>query len=98
MKKDYNLGEVQTGGGNGMDAFFASEPTIVTPTSGATKTAASKPMRTKVGSLQQLQGFQRISAETLVNRSTQDLWAIRKEADGFYIERLFNDDGTPLKG
>lgn len=84
-----------------MDAFFASEPSIVTPTTsspGTPKVAAKKAGRVKVGSLQQLEGFQRLSAETLVNRSTQDLWAIRKEADGFYIERLFSDDGTPLKG
>lgn len=99
--KDYDLGAVETGS-SGLDAFFASEPEIVTPTTTPTaptqKTAASKG-RVKVGSLQQLQGFDRLSAETLVHKSTQDLWTIRKEADGdYYIERLFQDDGTPIKG
>ena len=41
----------------------------------------------------------RISAETLIHKSTTDLWALKKEADGkFYIERLFDDNGEPLKG
>lgn len=97
MKKDYNLGEVQAGGSTGMDAFFAAEPGIVTPTGDAVVKTASK-TRIKVGSLQQLSAFTRLSAETLIHRSTQDLWAI-KEAEGtYYIERLFNDDGSPIKG
>ena len=93
---DFRLDSIQTGGATGMDAFFANEPTVVSPV-GTAKTAAA-PMRVKVASLSQLQGFTRISAETLINKSTNDLWAIRKDGDGFQIERLFNDSGSPLKG
>lgn len=100
MPKDYNLGDIQSGAA-GMDAFFASDPTIVTPVSSkpeTTKTAAARPHRIRVGSLAQLDGFQRVSAETLVNRATQDLWALKKDdKSNFYIERLF-DDSQPLKG
>ena len=98
MKK-YNLGEIEHGA-TGIDAFFASEPQIVSPLpySSGSRTASAKPGRTKVGSLQQLDGFQRIGADTLVHKSTRDLWAIRQEGGEFFIERLFQDDGAPLKG
>lgn len=100
--KDYDLGAMESSA-SGLDAFFESEPEIVTPPSVTpVKAAASRTeraQRVKVGSLQQLSGFDRVSAEMLVNKSTQDLWTIRKEADGdYYIERLFQDDGTPIKG
>lgn len=95
MKKNYNLGEIEQTV-TGMDAFFASEPTIVTPV-GQPSTAPVKVARTKIGSLQQLGEFQRISSETLIHKSTQDLWAIRQEGEDFFIERLFQDNGAPLK-
>lgn len=103
---NYNLGNIETGASGGLDAFFASEPRLITPTetsdrpmgSVAPKTAAAKPVRTKVGSLQQLDGFHRLSAETLVHKSTNDLWTLRKEGEDYYIERLFQDNGSPLKG
>lgn len=93
---NYNLGDIGTAT-SGLDAFFASEPQIVTP-AGQAKTAAQKPMRQKVASLQQLDAFQRVSAETLVHKSTNDLWTLRKEGEDFYIERLFQDNGEPVKG
>lgn len=56
-------------------------------------------MRTKVASIGQLAPFMRISADTLVHKSNKDLWSLRKEADGtYFIERLFDDNGSPLKG
>lgn len=103
---NYNLGDIESGPAGGLDAFFASEPRIITPAEASgrpmgavhTKTAAQKPMRQKVASLQQLDGFQRLSAETLVHKSTNDLWTIRKEGEDFFIERLFQDNGSPQKG
>ena len=94
---NYNLGDIDSGPTGGLDAFFAAEPQIVTPT-GQTNTAAQKPLRQKVASLQQLAGFHRLSAETLVHKSTNDLWTLRKEGEDFYIERLFQDNGQPQKG
>lgn len=94
--KDLDLGNIQTEA-SGLDAFLASEPSIVSPVQ------ASAPIEKKTGSirvasLQQLDGFHRISAETLVHKSTRDLWAVKPEGKDLVIERLFQDNGVPLKG
>ena len=86
---DFDLGSIQTAGSCGLDALFEREPQMVQPR------AAS----VRVASVQQLKPFTRLSAETLIHKSQRDLWALRKEADGnLYIERLFDDNGKPLKG
>ena len=86
---DFDLKDIQTSGSSGIDALFQREPEIIEP----------RLARIRVASVQQLKPFTRLSAETLVHRSERDLWAIRKEADGnLYIERLFDDNGKPLKG
>lgn len=92
---DFKMDDYEAGGSVGMDAFFEAEPQIISPV-GQTK-AASAPKRVKVSSLQQLQGFTRVASDTLINKATNDLWALRKEGEAFYIERLFQDDGHPLK-
>ena len=94
--KDLDLGSIQSGEASGLDAFLASEPRIVSPVQ-----ASATPPKTgsvRVASLQQLDGFRRISAETLVHKSTNDLWTIKADGKDFVIERLFQDNGTPLKG
>lgn len=83
---------------SGLDAFFEREPQVIAPFGAQAKQAASKPQRIKIGSLQQLQGFVRSGSDTLVHKSTNDLWALRQEGENYYIERLFNDTGNPLKG
>jgi len=35
--------------------------------------------------------------EDLVHKATQDLWSFRQEGEQFVIERLFTEDGDPLK-
>ena len=89
---DFELGGstgVQTQGSPGIDALFAENPQLVQP----------KRARTLIASCADLKAFTRVSAETLVHKSDQDLWALTKEADGkFYVERLFDDNGEPLKG
>jgi len=92
---DFKVNDIQ-GGSSGMDAFFESEPQIITPY--GQKTAVAKPQRIKLGSLAQLDGFHRLSAETLVHKSTQDLWSIKREGNGeYFIERLFQDN-SPVRG
>lgn len=87
---DYDLGQIQSSAASGIDALFEREPQLV---------AAAKPKRMRVASLQQLVGFQRVSSDTLIHKSDRDLWSLKKESDGrFFIERLFDDNGTPLKG
>jgi hypothetical protein len=93
---DFKLDQIQTGS-SGMDAFFEQEPQMIQPF-GQKAAATTRPPRIKVGSLAQLNGFNRISAETLIHKSTQDLWTITNEGGDLYIQRLFSDNGGPLKG
>ena len=55
--------------------------------------------RRVVADLGDLSGFfmQASSRDELVHKSTKDLWAVKKNGDGYVIERLFNEDGEPLK-
>jgi hypothetical protein len=86
---DFDLGQIQISGASGIDALFEREPQMIT---------AARPKRVRVASLQQLVSFQRVSAETLVHKSNRDLWSLKKDGEKFYIERLFDDTGKPLKG
>lgn len=53
----------------------------------------------RVATLNDLAEFQRVGTETLIHRSTQDLWSFESNADGTYaIRRLFDDTNGPLKG
>lgn len=36
-------------------------------------------------------------ADELVHRATKDLWTMKKEKGSYVIERLFSEDGAPLK-
>ena len=53
----------------------------------------------RVASLGDLSDFLRVAgtSDTLVHKATKDLWHVKKDADGYLIERLFNDSGAPLK-
>lgn len=82
---DFDFSDFQTSAATGMDALFQRQPELVRA-------------RVRVASVQQLKSFTRVSAETLVHKSDRDLWALRKEGNDFYIERLFDDNGQPLKG
>jgi hypothetical protein len=94
---DFDLGDLQVTNG-GLDAFLGETPEPVTP---PPKLAAipSRVGRMRVASLAQLTGFVRTAEDTLVHKSDRDLWSLRKDGHGeFYIERMFDDQGTPLKG
>lgn len=60
--------------------------------------ASLQPQRVRIASLSQLKGFDRIGADTLIHTSERDLWTVRREGAGVVIERMFDGDGTPLKG
>jgi len=82
---DFNLGSIEVSGATGIDALFQREAHI------------SK--RVKVASIRDLRPFLRLSSDTLVHKSDRDLWALKKEGNGdYFIERLFDDNGEPLKG
>ena len=86
---EFDLGKMEMSGATGMDALFEREPGMVTP---------PKTAKVRVASVQQLKNFTRLSAETLIHKSERDLWTIKSEGSQFYIERLFDDHGEPLKG
>jgi hypothetical protein len=93
---DFKLESIEASA-SGLDAFFEREPAVITPPGQPVpKTAATKG-RMKVASLADLSGFVRASADTLVHKSTKELWALRQDGKNYFVERLFNDAGSPLK-
>lgn len=52
----------------------------------------------KVSSLDDLDGFIRISSDTLISKSEKDLWKVEEGDDGsLLIYRLFDSKESPLK-
>lgn len=106
--RDFDLGAVQASFA-GMDSFFESESRLTTPlpeqtsplmaSEGPKAVPEVKTAGTKVTSLTQLNGFIRTASDTLVHRSSQDLWSLQMGDDGAYtIERKFDGAGGPIKG
>lgn len=89
MSKPFDFSDFEMSGASGLDAMFAREAHILSP---------HQSQRKKVASLGDLSSFVRLSNETLVHKSNRDLWALKKEGNEFFIERLFDDNGEPLKG
>lgn len=89
MSKPFDFSDFEMTGATGMDAMLAREAHILSPHQG---------LRKKVASLGDLTNFVRLSNETLVHKSNNDLWALKREGNDFFIERLFDDNGEPLKG
>jgi len=52
--------------------------------------------RVRVADVHQLAGFQFIAEDQLVHVSQQDFWQLGKDGEGFYIERLVDDDQGPI--
>ena len=103
---DFDLGGLEVTNG-GLDAFLGENPGVVTPLTASNEPPApakqNAPPKTagrrKVASLEHLNGFIRTAEDTLVHKSDRDLWALRKDGAGeFYIERMFDEQGAPLKG
>ncbi|NQX96085.1 MAG: hypothetical protein HRT64_14420, partial [Erythrobacter sp.] len=52
----------------------------------------------RVAPVRQLQGFRRVANDTLVRKSENDMWKLRQSEDGdWVVERLFDENGDPLK-
>jgi hypothetical protein len=54
--------------------------------------------RVRVASLHQLAGFQLLAEDRLVHLSQKDFWKLGQDDEGFFIERLVDDDSGPVKG
>lgn len=55
------------------------------------------PNKMRVASLGDLTQFLRIAEDALVHKATRDLWSVSRDGSEFVIERLFSDNGSPLK-
>lgn len=64
---------------------------------GTPRVTAAASGRIRVASLGDLTDFLRVASDTLVHKATRDLWRVNKDGGDFVIERLFKDDGSPLK-
>lgn len=52
----------------------------------------------KASGLGDLSSFLKVSSSALIHKSTKDLWSFSAGDDGLVVERLFDDNGKPLKG
>lgn len=95
----FDMADVEHDSASGMDAVFQDidyEKASFDKAASAGK--KELPDRMKVSSVTQLEGFSRIASDTLVRVSEKDLWALKEDEDGeFTIERLYDDNGNPLK-
>lgn len=83
---DFDLSEVEASS-HGLDSYMGREEPKV----------ASARRMIRVASMTQLQGFVRLSADSLVHLSTKDLWTAKREGDELVLERQFDDTGAPLR-
>ena len=61
--------------------------------------AGSENNRIVLSSLDDLFSFNRVANDTLIHKSSEDLWKIGMDSSGqTYIEQLYTDNGKPLKG
>lgn len=73
-----------------IDDFFTSKPVV--------RKASSPQGRVRIANAHQLAGFQLVAEDQLVHLSQKDFWHLGKDDQGFYIERLVDDDGGPVQG
>ena len=92
----------------GMDPFLTANQTT-DPDALMAKQASAAPIRRRISTLADLNGFRRTAsghfqrevartASDLEHLSTQDLWSLGQDKEGFFIQRLFDDSGAPIKG
>jgi len=65
----------------------------------STATRHARSMRMVVSDLGDLSSFFASSkhGDDLVHKATKDLWAVKKQGENYVIERLFSENGKPLK-
>ena len=73
-----------------IDDFFADRSTF------REHTASAKKIR--IASTHQLSGFHVIASDTLVRVSQQDFWKLGQDSEGYFIERLVDDQEGPVNG
>lgn len=73
-----------------IDDFFTPRPP-------ARQASAALPGRIRIANAQQLAGFQLIAEDQLVHLSQKDFWQLGQDKEGYFIERLVEDDNGPVK-
>jgi hypothetical protein len=53
--------------------------------------------KVRISGLHQLAGFEAVSDDKLVRVSKKDFWRLGQDAEGYFIERLVNDDEGPIR-
>lgn len=76
------------GSNNSVDSFFASTK--------KDKQASSQKVR--VASASALSGFTFVGKNTLVHTSQQDFWKLGQDSEGFYVEKMVDDNNGPVEG
>ena len=78
----------------GSDAFLGKAPEPID----LRVASPQVPNTIRVASIRDLAGFRRVAQDRLVRPSENDLWKLRQSDDGAWVvERLFDEDGNPLK-
>jgi hypothetical protein len=95
---DYKLSSIETAPASGLDSFLATDTSVLGQAGAATLKAIQAADRKVIASLADLAGFTRVASDTLVHKSTQDFWSLRKgDGDTYVIERLI-DNSSPVEG
>jgi hypothetical protein len=90
MPKDYDLSVIEGQDSVGVDTYLSG--------SIPDKKASMGNGRRKIASLGDLDGFLRTSADTLIHKADRDLWSIKRTSAGeMFVERLFDEQGEPIK-
>lgn len=76
------------GSNNSVDSFFTSIKKDKQPSA----------QRVRVASASALSGFTFVGKNTLVHTSQQDFWKLGQDSDGFYVEKLVEDNNGPVEG
>lgn len=70
-----------------------------TATPRSSRTASAGAGRLRIASASDLSGFARVAHDKLVHLSKMDFWKLAQDEEGnYYIERLVEDDSSPIKG
>jgi hypothetical protein len=83
--------------GAGMNKKLVDKTVKLAYTKGFQK-GANEPHKIKVAFLEDLYGFDTTAdANSLIHKSSRELWSIAADGDGFVIEKQFDGNGTPVK-
>ena len=75
---------------NSIDDFFADRLTV--------REHIASVGKVRIASTHQLAGFQVVAEDTLIRVSQKDFWKLGQDSEGYFIERLVDDQEGPVNG